>query len=103
MNGFKILCPECYSVPQIRIIDETSCSINCLSCNYEHNYLLSDYITLLNKMNGNHPCEQNFFHHNREINNGIEYCCKCQKWLCASCISYRNPHSSLGIISSLLP
>ena len=90
MNGFKILCPECYSVPQIRIIDETSCSINCLSCNYEHNYLLSDYITLLNKMNGNHPCEQNFFHHNREINNGIEYCCKCQKWLCASCISSHN-------------
>ena len=94
MNNFsndkRILCPNCYSIPLIKITDESTCSIECHVCKQNQIFTINEYLNKLVFLNEVHDCEMPFHRGQNSLYEGKEYCSRCQKWLCESCLQSHN-------------
>ena len=94
MNSFyndkRILCPNCYSIPLIKITDESTCSIECHVCKQNQSFTIRKYLNQLELLNEFHQCDMPFHQGKNYSYEGKEYCTKCQKWLCESCLQSHN-------------
>ena len=89
-NDKRILCPNCYSIPLIKITDESTCSIECHVCKQNQIFTINEYLNQLVLLNEDHNCDMPFHRGQNSLYEGKEYCSRCQKWLCESCLQSHN-------------